>query len=121
MCGALTVGYATIGECGGARRSKGGRRGRGGSSMARMSQPSGARSPRPPSAASHLLGYMLVTHPLPSAMYVIATALLSLVAAAAAQHTLDISMLSRVLLAVAAAQVAVGSFNDYCDRALDAA
>lgn len=68
-----------------------------------------------------LLGYLLVTHPLPSAMYVIATALLSPVAAAAAHRPLDRAALARVLIAVAAAQVAVGSFNDYCDRALDAA
>ena len=89
--------------------------------MSERGRPTAAKSRAPVSVGSHLLGFLLVTHPLPSAMYVIATALLSPVAAAAARRPLDGAVLARVLIAVAAAQVAVGSFNDYCDRALDAA
>jgi 4-hydroxybenzoate polyprenyltransferase len=74
-----------------------------------------------PGLRGRLLGYLLVTHPLPSAMYVVATTLLSLVAAAATHRALDGGALARALIAVGAAQVAVGSFNDYCDRVLDAA
>jgi 4-hydroxybenzoate polyprenyltransferase len=77
--------------------------------------------PLMPRLRDRLLGYLLVTHPLPSAMYVVATAGLSLLAAAAAHRPVEGGALARVLVAVAAAQVAVGAFNDYCDRALDAA
>lgn len=69
----------------------------------------------------HLLGLLLVTHPLPSAMYVVATALLSFVAAAAAHRNVTVVTLAQVLVCVACAQIAIGSLNDYCDRALDAA
>lgn len=74
-----------------------------------------------PALTRRLLGYVRVTHPLPSAMYVVATALLSVVAAAAAHRMLGGVTLARALVAVACAQIAVGSFNDYCDRDLDAA
>ncbi|HEX8034155.1 MAG TPA: UbiA family prenyltransferase [Ktedonobacterales bacterium] len=69
----------------------------------------------------HLLGLLLVTHPLPSVMYVVVTALLSFVAAAAAQRSVNLLVLAQVLVCVACAQIAIGSLNDYCDRALDAA
>ncbi|HEU5437834.1 MAG TPA: UbiA family prenyltransferase [Ktedonobacterales bacterium] len=80
--------------------------------------PHPVRSPR---LGGRLLGLLLVTHPLPSAMYVVMTAALALLAALSARQPLDPSALARVLLAVAAAQVAIGGLNDYCDRALDAA
>lgn len=80
--------------------------------------PHPARSPR---LGGRLLGLVLVTHPLPSAMYVVMTAALALLAALSARRPLDPSALARALLAVAAAQIAIGSLNDYCDRALDAA
>lgn len=69
----------------------------------------------------HLLGLLLVTHPLPSAMYVVTTALLSFVAAAAAHRSVNSLALAQMLACVACAQIAIGSLNDYCDRTLDAA
>lgn len=69
----------------------------------------------------HLQGLVLVTHPLPSAMYIVVTGFLCYVAAAAAHRSVGVLPLALVLLAVACAQIAVGSLNDYCDRALDAA
>jgi 4-hydroxybenzoate polyprenyltransferase len=89
--------------------------------MADHMSPSLAAPRARPTLPRRLLGYLRVTHPLPSAMYVVATALLSVVAAAAARRPLDGAALARVLVAVGCAQIAVGSFNDYCDRALDAA
>ncbi len=83
-------------------------------------------SPHMPSAPAvglgrHLRGLVRVTHPLPSAMYVVVTALLSFVAAAAAHRTINLVTLAQVLMCVACAQIAIGSLNDYCDRELDAA
>jgi 4-hydroxybenzoate polyprenyltransferase len=69
----------------------------------------------------HLLGLLLVTHPLPSALYVIATAILAWLAAATVHMRPAGGALALALLAVAAAQVAIGSLNDFCDRQLDAA
>lgn len=89
--------------------------------MADHTSPSLAAPRARPALTRRLLGYARVTHPLPSAMYVVATALLSVVAAAAAHRMLDGATLVRALVAVACAQIAVGSFNDYCDRDLDAA
>lgn len=74
-----------------------------------------------PTLPRRMLGYFRVTHPLPSVMYVVATALLSVVAAAASHRSLDGATLARALIAVGSAQIAVGAFNDYCDRELDAA
>jgi 4-hydroxybenzoate polyprenyltransferase len=74
-----------------------------------------------PGLGRHLLGLLLVTHPLPSALYVAMTAFLCFVAAAAAHRQLAPLALASALIAVACAQIAVGAFNDYCDRALDAA
>ncbi len=71
--------------------------------------------------AGHLLGLLLVTHPLPSALYVVMTALLAWLAAATRHARPAAGTLALMLLAVAGAQVAIGSLNDYCDRALDAA
>src|SRR5258707_3305138 len=68
-----------------------------------------------------LLGLLLVTHPIPSALYVVAVALFSFLAAAAAHRAVDPWLLARVLAGVACAQVAIGTLNDYRDRALDAA
>ncbi|GAC1451126.1 MAG: hypothetical protein PVSMB4_10740 [Ktedonobacterales bacterium] len=73
-----------------------------------------------PGLGGRALGFLLVTHPIPSAMYVVAVGLFSWLAAAAAHRPLDPGTLARVLVAVACAQAAIGTTNDYCDRALDA-
>ena len=69
----------------------------------------------------HLLGLLLLTHPLPSFLYVLATALLAWLAAATVHTRPAAGALALSLLAVAGAQVAIGSLNDFCDRRLDAA
>jgi 4-hydroxybenzoate polyprenyltransferase len=69
----------------------------------------------------HLRGLLLVTHPLPSAMYVVMTAILAWLAAATIHTRPSATPLALMLLAVAGSQVAIGSVNDYCDRELDAA
>ena len=67
-----------------------------------------------------VLGLLLVTHPLPSALYVIATAILAWLAAATLHTQPAAGSLVLALLAVGGAQIAIGSLNDYCDRHLDA-
>jgi 4-hydroxybenzoate polyprenyltransferase len=71
--------------------------------------------------ASRLRGLVLVTHPVPSAMYVVATLFCALLASAAAHRSLSVPKLALVLLAVACAEIATGALNDYRDRELDAA
>jgi len=66
-----------------------------------------------------LLGLLLVTHPIPSAMYVVAVGLFSALAADASHRSLSLSRLVLVLAGVACAQMAIGSTNDYRDRDLD--
>jgi geranylgeranylglycerol-phosphate geranylgeranyltransferase len=66
------------------------------------------------------LGLLLVTHPIPSSLYVVAVALFSPLAASASHRALDPLLLARVLAGVACAQIAIGTLNDYRDRALDA-
>jgi geranylgeranylglycerol-phosphate geranylgeranyltransferase len=66
------------------------------------------------------LGLLLVTHPIPSSLYVVAVALFSLLAARASHRPLDPLLLARVLAGVACTQIAIGTLNDYRDRALDA-
>lgn len=73
-----------------------------------------------PGIGSRALGFVLVTHPVPSAMYVVAVGLFSWLAATAAHRPLDPGALARVLVAMASAQAAIGATNDYCDRELDA-
>jgi 4-hydroxybenzoate polyprenyltransferase len=73
----------------------------------------------PPSPRERLLGLLLVIHPIPSAMYVVAVALFSPLAADAAHRTLDGGTLARVLIAVACTQMAIGATNDYRDRGID--
>lgn len=70
--------------------------------------------------AQRALGFLLVTHPLPSAMYVVAVGLFAWLAAAAAHRPLASEPLARVLIAMACAQAAIGATNDYLDRPLDA-
>lgn len=65
-------------------------------------------------------GLVLVTHPLPSLLYVVAVGLFAPVAAASAGRPLSLSLLARVLLAVVCAQFAIGALNDERDRARDA-
>ena len=69
----------------------------------------------------HLQGLLLLTHPLPSSLYVLATAVLAWLAAATVHTRPAAGALALSLLAVAGAQVAIGSLNDFCDRRLDAA
>jgi 4-hydroxybenzoate polyprenyltransferase len=89
--------------------------------MSNGSRPAATRAAHQPGLRRQLLGLLLVTHPLPSALYVVMTAFLCFVAAVAAHRTVAPLALASVLIAVACAQIAVGAFNDYCDRALDAA
>lgn len=63
---------------------------------------------------------LLVTHPIPSLMYVVAVALFSLLAAFSSGHIIDPATLARVLIGVTCSQVAIGTLNDYMDRELDA-
>ena len=60
--------------------------------------PAGDASARRVTSREHLLGYLQVTHPLPSAMYVVGTALLSAVAATATHRSLDGGALARALI-----------------------
>jgi 4-hydroxybenzoate polyprenyltransferase len=83
-----------------------------------MAEPSVAARP---GVGGRALGFLLVTHPIPSAMYVVAVGLFSWLAATAAHRPLDPGALARVLVAMACAQAAIGATNDYCDRELDAA
>jgi len=75
---------------------------------------------RAASFGAHALGLLQVTHPLPSALYVLAVAIFSLLAAGAHHTSPDASELARALVGVACAQIAIGSLNDYRDRAADA-
>ena len=82
-----------------------------------MTQPAATSRP---TLAGRALGFLLVTHPIPSAMYVVAVGLFSWLAAIAAHRPLDAGNLARVLVAMACAQAAIGATNDYCDRERDA-
>ena len=81
-----------------------------------------ATAPRKSAASplAHALGLLQVTHPLPSALYVIGVGLFSFLAAASRQHTPDPLILVRALAGVLCAQFAIGALNDYRDRASDA-
>lgn len=68
-----------------------------------------------------LSGYVRVVHPIPASMYVVTVTLLAPIAALSAQRALGGAPWLRTVLAVACAQVAIGSLNDYTDRALDRA
>jgi 4-hydroxybenzoate polyprenyltransferase len=89
--------------------------------MSEGTESASSSAARPVSLPRHLLALLQITHPLPSAMYVVMTAFLSFVAAAAAHRPVEVGALVRVLLAVGCAQIAIGALNDYCDRELDAA
>lgn len=98
--------------------------------MAQPTQRRGARradAPRPADTQRRvaiglrLRGLLLLTHPLPSLMYVVATIALSLIAAAAHRGVVDGFALARVALAVACAEASIGALNDFRDRALDTA
>jgi 4-hydroxybenzoate polyprenyltransferase len=73
-----------------------------------------------PSFRQRLFGLVLVTHPIPSALYVVAVAVFSWLASQAAGRTLQPGTLVLVLASVACAQAAIGATNDFCDRYLDA-
>jgi 4-hydroxybenzoate polyprenyltransferase len=86
-----------------------------------------ATTPTPPAALRqpsgplrHALGLLLVIHPIPAAFYVLAVGIFSFIAAASAHRPVAAGTLARVLLAVACTQIAIGSLNDYRDRATDA-
>jgi 4-hydroxybenzoate polyprenyltransferase len=80
-----------------------------------------AATQRGVSLPKRLLGLLLVTHPVPSALSVVAVALVSVLAASASRRPLDGWLLAQVLVGVACAQIAIGTLNDYRDRELDAA
>ncbi len=77
-----------------------------------------AREPVRP--GQRLRGFLLLTHPLPSLMYVAATIALSLIAAASHDAPVDGFALARVAVAVGCAEASIGALNDFRDRALDA-
>ena len=87
---------------------------------------SARRPPAPHTAWGHvtlaqrLWGIVLLTHPLPSLMYVTATIALSYLAAASRHAAVDGFALVRVAVAVACTEAAIGALNDFRDRALDA-
>lgn len=74
----------------------------------------------PAKTLQRLRGFLLLTHPLPSLMYVVATIALSLVAAASHHGAVDGFALARLAVAVACAEASIGALNDFHDRALDA-
>ncbi len=82
--------------------------------------PGAPATPRRITLPQRAFGLLLVTHPIPSAMYVVAVAVFSLLAAAASRRPLDPWLLTRVVIGVACTQIAIGTLNDYRDRALDA-
>lgn len=73
-----------------------------------------------PGVRGRLLGLLLVTHPLPSALYVVGVGIFAWLAAAAAHRPLESRPLALVLVGMGCAQAAIGSLNDYCDRERDA-
>jgi 4-hydroxybenzoate polyprenyltransferase len=70
--------------------------------------------------ARRAYGLLLVTHPVPSAAYVVAVGIFAWVAALAAHRSLDPGALARVLVAMGGAQAAIGATNDLVDQPLDA-
>ncbi|HEY7976394.1 MAG TPA: UbiA family prenyltransferase, partial [Ktedonobacterales bacterium] len=82
--------------------------------------PAASRAATPVSPLAHALGLLQVTHPLPSLIYVVAVGLFSFLAAASHHQTPNGWLLARALLGVLCAQFAIGSLNDYHDRAQDA-
>lgn len=73
-----------------------------------------------PGIRGRALGFLLVTHPLPSALYVVGVGIFAWLAAAAAHRPLAPGPLALVLVGMACAQAAIGALNDYCDRERDA-
>jgi 4-hydroxybenzoate polyprenyltransferase len=71
------------------------------------------------SIREQLLGVLLVTHPIPSAMYVVGMGLFSWLAAVAAHHSIAPGRLVLLLAGVACAEIAIGATNDVRDLALD--
>jgi 4-hydroxybenzoate polyprenyltransferase len=67
------------------------------------------------------LGLFAVSHPLPSAAYVLAVAMVSWLAATAAHRPLHPWKLTVLLLAIACSQIATGAANDIQDLELDRA
>ncbi|HEV7129782.1 MAG TPA: UbiA family prenyltransferase [Ktedonobacterales bacterium] len=88
--------------------------------MAPTPPPSGTPS-TPTRLVARALGVLLVVHPLPSGMYVLAVGLFAWLASTAAHRALDVGTLARVVVAMACAQFAIGATNDYLDQKLDAA
>jgi 4-hydroxybenzoate polyprenyltransferase len=69
--------------------------------------------------ARRAYGLLLVTHPVPSAAYVVAVGIFAWLAALAAHRSLDPGALARVLVAMGGAQAAIGATNDLFDQPLD--
>lgn len=91
-----------------------------------MAQPAQRRSTqhiarRSVTWTQRLRGLLLLTHPLPSLMYVVATLALAFIAAASHRAVPSGFALARVAIAIACAEASIGALNDFRDRALDAA
>src|SRR5258707_2138368 len=71
--------------------------------------------------ARRLRWLVLVTHPVPSAMYVVATLFCALLASAAAHRSPSVPKLALVWLALACPKIATVALNHYRDWELDAA
>lgn len=66
-------------------------------------------------------GLVRVTHPAPVAMYMLLMVVLAPLAALSGHRALFGGDVVRLALAMGCAQAAIGTLNDFCDRALDAA
>ena len=73
-----------------------------------------------PGIGRRLIGLYQLSHPLPTAMWVVAITLFSLVAAAAAHRPPQIWKLLLVMVGIGCAYTAIGAANDYFDQELDA-
>lgn len=73
------------------------------------------------SISQRLGGLMRIIHPAPVAMYMLLMVVLAPIAALSAHRSLPGEAALRLALAMGCAQAAIGTLNDYCDRALDAA
>lgn len=78
------------------------------------------RSPRF-SIPQRVGGLVRVTHPAPVAMYMLLMVVLAPLAALSGHRALFGGDVVRLALAMGCAQAAIGTLNDFCDRALDAA
>jgi len=76
-------------------------------------------NPSRPSIRQQMLGLLLVSHPIPSAMFVVGLALFSCVAAVAAHRPIVPGRFVLLLAGLACAKIAIGATNDVRDLELD--